>query len=230
MLRRWLTWLSGVLSVCSAWFSRGWNGGRAGLSRWWNRGPWQKALVIAAIPVLATCACCSSSLALAASPYGQQLAQEADATSTAQAVAAAQATQQAQIYALTHPAPTTTATLAPAATSTTAPTMTPLPTATDTPAPTATTPPAPAPTATPQPTCGTDGAPPNPWCYTFADTGKVIYNPPSDFCGYFDCIPSFWTSTNGYVEECADDTFSHSGGRSGSCSHHGGNQRPLYQP
>jgi hypothetical protein len=24
--------------------------------------------------------------------------------------------------------------------------------------------------------------------------------------------------------------FSHSGGRSGSCSYHGGNQRPLYGP
>jgi len=56
----------------------------------------------------------------------------------------------------------------------------------------------------------------------------LIYNPPAAFCDYFPCIPSFWTSTNGYVEECVDGDFSHSGGRSGSCSYHGGNYRPLY--
>jgi hypothetical protein len=207
--------------------------GRFGwLTRWWNRGPWQKAAVIGAIPLIAVCGCCSAFTAFAATPYGQQIVAEGDATSTAQAVVAAQATQQAQIYALTHPAPTATATSVPpptataAATSTPAPTMTPLPTAT--PAPTAT--PRPAPTATPKPTCSTDGAPPNPWCYTFAYTGKLIYNPPGAFCDYFNCIPSFWTNTNGYVEECQDGDFSHSGGRSGSCSYHGGNLRPLYQP
>ena len=32
----------------------------------------------------------------------------------------------------------------------------------------------------------------------------------------------------GYVMQCADDMFSLSGGHSGSCSHHGGNKRPLY--
>jgi hypothetical protein len=37
----------------------------------------------------------------------------------------------------------------------------------------------------------------------------------SDFCSYFNCIPSFWQSTNGYGEECHDGTYSHSGGRSG---------------
>ncbi len=60
--------------------------------------------------------------------------------------------------------------------------------------------------------------------------GNVISNPPSDFCGYFSCIASFWTTTNGYVEQCVDGLFSHSGGRSGSCSKHGGNRRPLYGP
>lgn len=31
-------------------------------------------------------------------------------------------------------------------------------------------------------------------------------------------------------EECQDQTYSHSGGRSGSCSYHGGNWRALLQP
>lgn len=68
----------------------------------------------------------------------------------------------------------------------------------------------------------------NPWGYNFKP-GSVIYNPPADFCAYFDCIPSFWDSTNGYVMQCADLMFSHSGGRQGSCSYHGGNYRPLYR-
>jgi hypothetical protein len=58
--------------------------------------------------------------------------------------------------------------------------------------------------------------------------GNLIANPPGNFCAYFNCIPSFLNSTKGYVEECQDRTFSHSGGRSGSCSYHGGNWRPLY--
>lgn len=185
-------------------------------------------------------ACCTISLGFAASPAGQQIVAHGEATSTAQAVANAQATRQAQVYALTHPSPTATATAAatatsaPLATNTDAPTLTPSPTstpdptATSRPAPTAT--PRPQPTATPKPKCSTDGAPPNPWCYTFQNTGKYIYSPPGTFCNYFRCIPSFWKSTNGYVEECQDGEYSHSGGRSGSCSYHGGNLRPLFAP
>jgi hypothetical protein len=116
------------------------------------------------------------------------------------------------------------------------PTPTPKPTATPTPTPT----PAPAtpiPVAAtlapppPPPVANTCGAPTNPWGYNFCG-GNLIYSPspPANFCSYFACIPSFWRSTNGYVEECADNMFSHSGGRSGSCSYHGGNQRPLYGP
>ena len=67
----------------------------------------------------------------------------------------------------------------------------------------------------------------NPWGYNFTP-GNLIYSPPGDFCGYFPCIPSFWNSTNGYVVECNDGDFSHSGGRSGACSYHGGEMRPLY--
>ena len=67
----------------------------------------------------------------------------------------------------------------------------------------------------------------SPWGYNF-EAGSYIYSPPGNFCSYFNCIPSFWNQTNGYVEECQDATYSHSGGRQGSCSYHGGNWRPLY--
>lgn len=58
--------------------------------------------------------------------------------------------------------------------------------------------------------------------------GALIYSPPGNFCLYFNCIPSFWKSTNGYVDKCHDGTYSHSGGRQGACSYHGGEMRPLY--
>jgi len=114
------------------------------------------------------------------------------------------------------------------------PVSTPTPTPTPAPTPKPTAPPAPtkAPVKqaqAPPPATNTCGAPANPWRYNFCG-GNVISNPPSSFCGYFGCIASFWTTTNGYVEQCVDGLFSHSGGRSGSCSHHGGNRRPLYGP
>jgi hypothetical protein len=74
----------------------------------------------------------------------------------------------------------------------------------------------------------TCGAAANPWGYTFCG-GSTISSPPSNFCSYFNCIASFWNGV-GYVEQCVDATFGKSGGRSGSCSSHGGNSRPLYGP
>jgi hypothetical protein len=73
------------------------------------------------------------------------------------------------------------------------------------------------------------GYPLNPWCYSVTSGGSVIYSPPSNLCDYLNCISSFWSSTNGYVIQCADGEFSHSGGVSGSCSTHDGNWRPLYR-
>lgn len=73
----------------------------------------------------------------------------------------------------------------------------------------------------------TCGAPRNPFGYTLCPTGQLIYAPPSSFCSYFDCIPNFPNGT-GYVVECNDSMFSHSGGRQGACSYHDGEQRPLY--
>ena len=122
------------------------------------------------------------------------------------------------------PAPTHTSTvvrhLTPTALSTKAPK--PAPTLLPTPKPTSA--PQPAPTQPPAQT-GVNG---NPWGYNFTPPGNDIYNPPATFCDYFACIASFWTSTNGYVDECVDGTYSHSGGVRGACSHHGGELRPLY--
>ncbi len=124
-----------------------------------------------------------------------------------------------------------------APTSSPTPTPTPAPTQEPTPTPTPTPTPKPAPTpvpATPVPNppppapANLCGAPANPWNYNFCG-GSVIYNPPGNFCSYFNCIPSFWNQTSGYVEECQDGTYSHSGGRSGSCAYHGGNRRALLQ-
>lgn len=71
------------------------------------------------------------------------------------------------------------------------------------------------------------GAPANPYGYTFCG-GSLLYRPNPDVCTYFDCIPNFWKSTNGYVVQCKDGTFSHSGGRPGACSSHTGEGRPVY--
>jgi hypothetical protein len=80
------------------------------------------------------------------------------------------------------------------------------------------------PTPTPAPVHkGVNG---NPWNYDFTP-GNLIYSPPASFCSYFNCIASFWQG-KGYVVECTDNTYSKSGGRSGSCSHHGGNKAILY--
>ncbi|BCL79666.1 hypothetical protein ccbrp13_21310 [Ktedonobacteria bacterium brp13] len=85
-------------------------------------------------------------------------------------------------------------------------------------------PPAPAPTTPPAPV-GVNG---NPWGYNF-NAGNVIYNPAAGFCSYFSCVSTFWKDTNGYVEECVNGEYSHSGGVSGACSRDGGELRPLYQ-
>ena len=82
--------------------------------------------------------------------------------------------------------------------------------------------------AKPQATCG---APVNLWGYNFCSgSARTIAAAPSNFCSYFNCIASFWNQTNGYVVQCADGTYSHSGGVRGSCSSHRGVGRTLYAP
>lgn len=147
--------------------------------------------------------------------------------STMSAAAVATATPLA-----TTPPPTATAlppTPTPPPVATTAPAVVqpPTPAPTKKPAPKPTQPPVVATTKAPAPKPAPSGVNGNPWGYNFT-SGAYIYNPPGMFCHYFKCIASFWKNTKGYVEECADSTFSHSGGRRGSCSDHGGNWRPLY--
>jgi hypothetical protein len=109
---------------------------------------------------------------------------------------------------------------------TAAPKRSPKPTPKPTPRPTTRVTPKP----TPKPTLAAAklcGAPGNPWGYTFCG-GSHITSPPSDFCGYFDCITNF-PNGKGYVEQCSDGMFSLSGGRRGACSYHGGERRPLFK-
>lgn len=88
--------------------------------------------------------------------------------------------------------------------------------------------PPPNPTRTPAPKCIAVNN--NPWCYDFSP-GNLIYVPPSGFCGYFNCITSFYESDDpgdGYIVECNDTRYSQSGGERGACSYHGGVMRALY--
>lgn len=124
--------------------------------------------------------------------------------------------------------PTPAATTQPTISATTAPTVTPTaqPTHQVTPTPHPTQRPTPKPTPRPtQPPCQSVNN--NPWCYNFSP-GNLIYNPPSSFCGYFACVSTFWSATNGYVAECSNGDYTHSGGVRGACSRDGGVLRPLY--
>jgi hypothetical protein len=124
--------------------------------------------------------------------------------------------------------PTPKPTMKPTAIPTPIPTAVPVPTPIPTPRPIPTAIPTPIPVVpTPTPVPVITGVNGNPWGYNFSG-GSYIYSPPSNFCSYFTCIASFWESTNGYVNECNDDTYSHSGGRSGDCSDHGGELRALF--
>lgn len=71
------------------------------------------------------------------------------------------------------------------------------------------------------------GAPKNPYGYNYCGRGARIFDPKLDICSYFDCIPAFWDGV-GYMIECDDGMVSMSGGRPGSCSHHGGKNRTVY--
>jgi hypothetical protein len=71
----------------------------------------------------------------------------------------------------------------------------------------------------------------NPWNYSFDATGgQLLYSPVPGFCAgqYFQCVSDFWERSNGYVVECRNGLYSHSGGIQGACSRDGGVWRPLY--
>jgi hypothetical protein len=74
------------------------------------------------------------------------------------------------------------------------------------------------------PTCSNPDC--NPWGFNF-QRGKHIFHPPAGFCAVFTCIRYFWHG-KGYVVECRDAQYSHSGGRRGACSFHHGEWRALY--
>lgn len=72
----------------------------------------------------------------------------------------------------------------------------------------------------------------NPWDYTFTNTGHLLYQPVGSFCssGYFTCVSTFWKDTKGFVIQCNNGRYSHSGGVQGECSRDGGPGNPVYQP
>ena len=90
--------------------------------------------------------------------------------------------------------------------------------------------------APPPPVNGLCGAPANPYGLNYCGTGSEITaaQVPSDICSYFSCIgsapshESFWRGL-GYLEVCNDGDISLSGGRSGACSYHGGEDHPVWK-
>jgi cytoskeletal protein RodZ len=105
-----------------------------------------------------------------------------------------------------------------------APASQPQPTQPPAPQPQPTQAPAPQPTQAPAAT-GVNG---NPWGYDFNSSGTLLTAPNPAFCQYFRCVTTFWTKTNGYVVQCNNGSFSHSGGVSGACSRDGGEGQALY--
>jgi hypothetical protein len=77
------------------------------------------------------------------------------------------------------------------------------------------TPPA-TPTSSPPPASTTPAVPSE-------DVGSMSHAGDAQFCSKHPCIPNF-PNGNGAVVKCADGEYSHSGGLSGACSSHGGEQ------
>jgi hypothetical protein len=182
-----------------------------------KKKPPRWAYILTGIIALVLCGCISTAvIAAIASTNGSQAQVAATPTGTPSN------TGQSSTLAATVTSNTPTSVLAntPTAEPTAKPTVRPTPT----PVPTR----PPAPTPTPKPSCNAING--NPWCYNFSP-GTLIYTPPSGFCGYFNCIASFYSSDDpgdGYIIECQDGTYSQSGGERGACSSHGGEMRPLY--
>jgi PASTA domain len=68
----------------------------------------------------------------------------------------------------------------------------------------------------------------NPWGYNW-ECCKKIFDPPSDFCSWFECVLTFYNGTS-FVVQCRDDTFSATGGSKQTCSGHDGHKRTLFSP
>lgn len=78
----------------------------------------------------------------------------------------------------------------------------------------------PAPTHSAPPTSVTASAPPP---APTEDVGSTSHAGDAQFCSTHSCIPNF-PNGNGTVVQCVDGEYSHSGGLSGACSGHGGEQ------
>lgn len=142
---------------------------------------------------------------------------------------ASNATKQPTTASVSQSTPQITTTIAPTSTKAATPVPTPTETPTPTQAPVQSQPvQQPATQSQPQQPAPVSGVNNNPWGYDF-NPGSYIYNPNSGFCGYFSCVSTFWTSTNGYVVQCANNEYSHSGGVRGACSRDGGVEATLYQ-
>jgi hypothetical protein len=68
----------------------------------------------------------------------------------------------------------------------------------------------------------------NPWGYNWGCCDK-IFDPPADFCSFFDCVLTFHNGTS-FVVQCQDDLFSATGGSKQTCSGHDGHKRTLLMP
>jgi len=53
------------------------------------------------------------------------------------------------------------------------------------------------------------------------EVGSSSHATDAQFCSEHECIGSF-TKERGRIVECSDGSYSHAGGNSGACSHHGG--------
>jgi hypothetical protein len=73
------------------------------------------------------------------------------------------------------------------------------------------------------PDCSSSGSTGSPAGSSTPDSGTGT----ADFCATHPCIDNFDNGT-GYVVQCADGEWSHSGGRPGACSYHGGETGRTY--
>lgn len=182
-----------------------------GLYLMWKYATWPKSAKWVVTGILAFCVMCSG-IANAATPSPQSTTQ----------VAANPTVQPSPVHHVIL------ATVQATATPTPKPTPTATPTPETTQAPVQQPAQQPATQSQPQQSAPVTGVNNNPWGYDF-NPGSLIYNPNSGFCGYFSCVSTFWTATSGYVVECGNGEYSHSGGVRGACSRDGGVEATLYQ-
>jgi hypothetical protein len=116
---------------------------------------------------------------------------------------------------------------------TSAPRATAKPTATPTPTPIPPTPtpeqvqPTSVPTQAPAPTCDMYEA--GGVCYdTNSAGGSPVTVTPAGFCSAYPCVTDFSTANRGYIVECGNGKWSHSGGITGVCSRDGNVAATLY--